>query len=214
MVQMIGDSRACAMAVAAETTAPAAKEPAKIHEREAGRTRAFLFGHYDSRGGAMLVEARNLLEAFPRYAEPFGWETVDGRLESPQMKEYIEKDGGDYEEWRSEAIHGLMQEDFMYGCTAIFLDEMPDGEQDLDKGYAEDGGYSYGRLEYRWNTGKKLTKWEDAGLGEKKTLVFWKGKKPVVDPKALGMDYLTDLEVRIARESLGEDAFGVVWMPG
>ena len=35
--------------------------------------RAYFFGHYDSRGGAMLVLADNFVKALLKYAEGFGY---------------------------------------------------------------------------------------------------------------------------------------------
>ncbi len=225
---LMGDTREAAMAVNLLNGRPVNALPLKLTDRQVEeRGRCFLFGHYDSRGGATLVEARNLLEAFQRYAsEGFCW-TVDekGQLQDPGMRQYM-KDDAEYEAWRPDALHSLMEEDFMFSCNVIVCDEpFGDGETELDHGYSEDGGgYRYGVVQYRWlhKAGyaeteaekTEFSKWSNVSKGCKKTLIFWKGKeRPVIDPKALGMDYLPGLEVRIVRKSYGEDACGVCWMP-
>lgn len=216
---MMGDNRECAKAVSAALT-PGSKPGPKVHERQTYEIpRAFLFGHYDSRGGATLVAARHLIEAFEKYATTaFGWTKSDnGELDDLGMKEHFKTHGGDYEAWKPDALHELLEGDYMFSCHAIFLDAEPGDEQELDESF-DDDGYKYGLLQYRWlhksysedpEEQKQLSKWTNVGGDCKKTLVFWKGKKPTIDPAVVGMNYLTGLEVRIAKKSYGEDASGV-----
>lgn len=227
MTMMMGDDRACAMAVNDLLTLRGKAGP-KISERQVEEhPRCFLFGHYDSRGGASLVRAKNLLEAFEKYAESFGWAVKDGRLEDEGMRQHM-KSEEEYEAWKPDALHGLMEEDFMFSCNVIVCDEpFADDNVELDRSYCDDrkDGYSYGVLQYRWlhkhwsedaSEKAELSKWSSAARGCGKTLVFWKGRgkdRPQVDPKALGMDYLPGLEVRIVKKGYGEDACGVCWQP-
>jgi hypothetical protein len=225
---MMGDDRACAKAVGAMMT-PKEQAGPRVSERQVEEhPRCFLFGHYDSRGGACLVRARNLLEAFEKYAtEAFSWQKdpATGRLEDPGMREYM-KDDAEYEAWRPDALHALMEEDFMFSCNVVVCDQTfeESGTSDLDVAYDE-SGYRYGVLQYRWlhkhwsedaEERRELSKWTSAASGCKKTLVFWKGKdRPKVDPSALGplFGHLAGLEVRILKRKYGEDAFGVSWIP-
>ena len=230
MTMMMGDDRLCAKAVNSLLT-PREEAGPKIAERQVEEhPRCFLFGHYDSRGSACLVRAKNLIEAFEKYAvEAFSWEMVDGKLEEPGMREYLKDE---YEAWRPDAIHGLLEEDFMFSCNVIVCDE-PFGEEsgrELDRGYDE-SGYRYGVLQYRWKhhayfakqegatdedraKAEEFSKWSSLSKGCKKTLVFWKGKKrPEIDVASLGMGYLEGLEVRIVKKGYGEDAGGVGWIP-
>jgi hypothetical protein len=208
------------------------EQTVKISDRQVEEhPRCFLFGHYDSRGGATLVRAKNLLEAFAKYAESFGW-TVDektGRLEDEGMRQYM-KSEAEYEAWKPDALHGLMEEDFMFSCNVVVCDEPFGEKEELDHGYTGDAdssdygyeGYRYGVLQYRWKHKKayaeteaereEFSKWANVSKGCRKTLVFWKGKeRPQIDTAALGMGYLDGLEVRIVKKSYGEDACGVIW---
>jgi hypothetical protein len=232
MTMMMGDGRACAMAVN-DLLTPRETAGPRISERQVEEhPRCFLFGHYDSRGGATLVRAKNLLEAFEKYAESFGWvrDEKTGRLEDPGMKQYM-KSEEEYEAWKPDALHGLMEEDFMFSCNVIVCDEPFGDKSELDFGYTGPAteesdfgyeGYRYGVVQYRWKhkarwgetkeEREELSKWENVRRSCAKTLIFWKGKeRPTVDPKALGMDHLDGLEVRIVKKSYGEDACGVVW---
>lgn len=227
---MMGDNRECAKAVGAMMVPKSAAGP-KLHERQVEEhPRCFLFGHYDSRGSACLVRAANLLEAVEKYAcEAFSWQKdpATGRLEEPGMREYM-KDDAEYERWRPDALHELVEGDFMFSCNVIVCDEAFPSEcgAELDRGYDPETGYSYGVVQYRWlhkhgyaETEAEKTeysKWSSVSKGCSKTLAFWKGsgrKRPQIDAKALGMDYLPGLEVRIVRKSYGEDAGGVGWIP-
>lgn len=230
---LMGDNRAVAKAVNALMTPKETVGP-KISDRQVEEhPRCFLFGHYDSRGGATLVKARNLLEAVSRYAvEAFQWEVVDGKLEEPGQREYL-KDDAEYEAWKPDALHSLVEEDFMFSCNVIVCDApFPDDQVDLDYGYDDENGYRYGVVQYRWKhkhwgdkredyededsfkSRDELSKWSCVSKGCKKTLVFWKGKeRPALNAAAFGMGHLPGLEVRIVKKSYGEDASGVVWIP-
>lgn len=217
---MMGDNRACAMAVN-DLLTPREKAGPKLCERQVEEhPRCFLFGHYDSRGGASLVKARNLIEAFEKYAESFGWakDPKTGQLEDEGMRQYM-KSEGEYEAWKPDALHWLMEEDFMFSCNVIVCDEpFADDNVELDRAYCDDrkDGYSYGVLQYRWlheaylaqdeewivkdesnppteedlRRARTPSKWGNVSSGCKKTLVFWKGKeRPTIDPKALGLHF-------------------------
>lgn len=225
---MMNDNRECAQAVNAMLVSPGKPGP-KLSDRQVEEhPRCFLFGHYDSRGGATLIPARNLIEAFQKYASSFGFSVDEhGQLQDEGMRQHFAQypgtDGRTYEDWLPDSIHSLMEEDFMFSCRVVVCDAPFEGEADLDEAYAEEGGgYRYGLVQYRWRhkhysqdpkEREELSKWSNLGGGTQKTLIFWKGKeKPAIDPKALGMDYLEGLEVRVIRKSYGEDACGVCWM--
>src|SRR5262249_47281510 len=81
--------------------------------------RCFLFGHYDSRGGATLIPAPHLIEAFRTYAQAFGY---DRNLEDEEMRKHFGNEE-EYRTWLPNAIHGLLEEDFMFSCNVIVCDE-------------------------------------------------------------------------------------------
>ena len=220
---MMNDDRQCAQAVNA-LTAPEKPGPKLTDRQVEEHPRCFLFGHYDSRGGASLVPAKNVFDAFKIYASSFGFSVDEkGELQDEGMREYFAKNpegpgAKDYATWLPDAVHSLMQEDFMFSCSVLVCDEPFDGKGELDVGYEEEG-YKYGLVQYRWkhkhyesgSEKEELSKWANVTSGCSKTLIFWKGKKPELDAKALGMQYLDGLEVRIVRKSYGEDACGVCW---
>ncbi len=206
------------------------KDRLKLSDREVQFfPRCFLFGHYDSRGGATLIPAKHLIEAFEIYSTTMGWSKVDGQLEDLGMKEHFAQitkpqEGmyNDYETWKPDSIHSLMEEDFMFSCSVVICDEkINEEEAELDAKYSEESGYKYGLVQYRWLSNhhledetkkNELSPWSDISQDCSKTLIFWRGNKPVIEPKVLQMDYLPGLEVRIIRKNYGEDACGVVWM--
>lgn len=219
---LMNDSRSCAMAVNAITAAPA---PAtKLFDREVERhERCFLFGHYDSRGGASLIPAKDLFTAFKIYSSSFGFTPDEkGELQDEGMRAHFAKGGTvldqkqTYEEWLPNATHSLLEEDYMFSCNVVVCDKsFGEGPDDLDSRYSGKDGYRYGVLQYRFMDHEgKMTVWLNFARDAKKTLVFWKGKeKPAVNHAALKMDYLQGLETRVLRRSYGEDACGVCWMP-
>jgi len=214
---LMNDPRAAAQAVNAMLT-PKATAPKLTDRQVEEHPRCFLFGHYDSRGGATLIPAKHLFEAFARYATSFGFEKDSkGELQDEGMKQHF-GDKAQYEAWLPDAIHALLEEDFMFSCTVLICDEKISGECcDLDEGF-DDHGYKYGLVQYRWQHkhyegSEELSEWCDLGQGTQKTLVFYKGEKPLLNAKALGMEYLKGLEVQLTDEDFGEDACGVVWMP-
>lgn len=231
---LMGDQRECAKAVGAALT-PREKTTVISKRQVEEHPRCFLFGHYDSRGGATLVRAKNLIEAFEKYAcEAFCWTKDDktGLLEDEGMRQYM-KSEEEYEAWRPDALHGLMEEDFMFSCNVVVCDEPFGDKSELDYGYTgkADGesdygyeGYRYGVLQYRWKhkafyaeteaEKQELSKWQNVSKGCRKTLVFWKGKeRPQIDAASLQMGHLDGLELRIVKKSYGEDANGIAWMP-
>jgi hypothetical protein len=154
-----------------------------------------------------LIPAPHLIEAFKTYAQAFGY---DRNLEDEEMRKHFGNEK-EYRAWLPDSIHGLLEGDFMFSCKVIVCDESFGTEgREVDANYADEDGYQYGLVQHRWSEAKK---WADLGADTERTLIFWKGKKPLIDPKALRMEYLKGLEVRIVRKSYGEDAFGVIWQP-
>lgn len=198
MTMLMGDSRECAKAVNAIMLQ--GPRPGQKADRQAEWfEKAYVFGHYDSRGGATLVLAKNHVEALQKYGAAF---CVD-----------------DDAEYRDNAIDGL-QDDFIKRVELIVCDEpLPAEEAELDEEY--EGAYRYGKVQSRYEkveydyegpqdadgrfkripTGK-FSKWVDEPI-----LVMWKGRIP---PKLQLPKSLLEHEYRIVRERLGEDACGLV----
>lgn len=149
--------------------------------------KAFLFGHYDSRGGAMLVIASNFIKALEAYAETFGCGF---------------KEAGD-EEAYDNLINNCHQ-DFLRSGSVIVCDELfQDGSGvELNSEYTDDG-YSYGSIK-EITTHKFSTK--PTKSSTETILIFWKKKKPILDRVE---DNHGISEYTIKREKLGEDAFGL-----
>lgn len=170
-------------------------QPKKLFDRQISEHRCFLFGHYDSRGCATLVEAKHLVEAITKYAQAFGFD------ENP-------------EEWKPDTLHTLIEEDFMFSAHVVFCDAGPEGECDLD--YRYDGKFHYGTLQFRYK-GKldptKWSSWNDASneSGCKKTLVLWVGKNKPAPNRDAFPNWMTEIEFRIVSQAYGEDAAGLVW---
>lgn len=141
---------------------------------------AYLFGHYDSRGGSFLVEADDLLDGLDRYVE----ETYGYDMEIP-------------------AKSALLEEDFMFRCKVHFVGTPTPESGELDSSYG--GEWEYGVLQHKWPTMKK---WMGDGEGERRTLVFWTGKKPV--QKELASLLPSGAIGRLVRKDYGEDACGLI----
>ena len=181
----------------------------KITDRQVSvHDQCFLFGHYDSRGGGFLVIADHLIMACQIYATNVG-HTLDeeGNLQDPSVPE--KNRDGEYTETINATIHAVC-EDLMFSCTVIVCDEPFEGKTELDGEY-DDDGYSYGTIEIGFKNNNGETQWEDFRLSCSKTLIFWKGEEPTLDPK-LVMPYIPNGPVRIVRQSYGEDACGISWM--
>jgi len=210
MTQMAADNRVCAKAMAAlMTTAPTVYP---VERAVQFVPRAYVFGHYDSRGGAALVVADTIAKAIVKYARVFGW---DENLEDLGQKEYLRDQGlqgqaleDEYNAWKKTALQDI-EDEHIFTCQVVVCDgSLPAEEAELDADYAETG-YSYGTIQSRCQDYKgKTMDWQDAGSN--KILVLWKGEPP----KPLGQNqYLPQYEERLEKmDSLGEDAFGLILM--
>lgn len=149
--------------------------------------KAFLFGHYDSRGGATLVIASNYIKALEAYMTAFGC----GLKEADNKEAY-------------DNLVDCCHKDFIRSGSVIVCDEpfFEGSDVELDSEYTDDG-YSYGSI--------KETRTHKTFEGTTKSatetiLIFWKKKKPVLDRDE---DNHSVSEYTIKREKLGEDAFGL-----
>jgi len=211
-MQMAADNRVCAKAVAALTTVPENAPP--VERVVQFIPRAYVFGHYDSRGGASLIVADTIAEAIRKYATIFGW---DGDLEDLGQKEYFQDHEhlqgqaleDRYSEYKKLALQGI-EDEHIFTCQVVICDEaLPSEEAELDAEYGGGEGYSYGTIQSRYQDYEgKTTDWQD--VGSNKILVLWKGEPP----KPLGQNqYLPQYEERLEKmDSLGEDAFGLILM--
>lgn len=186
---LIGDNRACAAALNELLKGPEPETRMMIgggRQKQVVR-RAFLFGHYDSRGGASLVVADEIGEAVRKYAAAFG---MVGELAEDASEE-------DRRE-QAETLHQMFAEDYMAWVEVYVCDgELPDGDAELDDDYAE-GGFRYGRIEEKYKD-SSAGKWQKTNK-----LVLWKGPKP-----KLAVEDDRFMRFRLEREELGEDAFGL-----
>ena len=156
--------------------------------------RAFVFGHYDSRGGATLVRATNVVQAVMRYTKEV-WE-MDQLGISPEEEA----------EW----IHNTA-EDLMHCVNVVNLTNIPFGNSgtELDEGYG--GLYHYGLAQYQFKDGRK--KYYDIRSGGcEKTLLFWRPQDGTPElPDFLKSEWYG--KTRVKRQEYGEDACGLVWVP-
>jgi hypothetical protein len=76
----------------------------------------FVYGHYDSRGGTVMVQARSRKEADRIYLEKV-WLAVEGDPSDPEF----------YDE-----IKGVCEEDFLYEAT-LYYDALPVAGSDLEE---------------------------------------------------------------------------------
>lgn len=164
-------------------------------EREVTRiSRAYLFGHFDSRGGSTLVVARNLSRALVAYAASFGY--------------------GD-----EELEHDAAEEDYVARYTVVVCDRAlsvaDDGAELLANYRDDDGGYRFGVVQSRWRGGSRgrWSRWRDTAYA-----VLWSGRLPTI----VGAAGPLQEEFRLDRRDVGEDAWGLglIWavdemrMPG
>lgn len=151
----------------------------------------YLYGHYDSRGGAMLVEAAHLMEAHQRYLEMCGWE---------------------------ENASDVLVEDFMGRFEAIFLDDKRSRVPDMKTGWdiLEEDYASY-RVECFSPYSKEWHKLDGVVFVPKEivevndrlpdVIACLDGNWPAYHANAASHN------VRLVEWDLGEDACGCVWCP-
>ena len=227
MTSMMADNRVCAKAVQALLTPTSLQEPPAPVERVVQRIpRAYVFGHYDSRGGSTLIPAKTFHQALCKYAETFG---RDENGDDPGQKDFFRTCEGmegqaledRYQQWKADSFQEL-EDEKLFTCEVFVCDEpFPQEPAELDDGYCcERGdGWNYGILQSRYTSPAsppltspcKPSKWCDHG-DPNKIMVFWKGKGK---PKTITVTAVWGgvTEYRIRKEDLGEDACGVVYMP-
>lgn len=158
----------------------------QLPEREVARiSRAYLFGHYDSRGGSTLVVARNLSPGLVAYAASFGY--------------------GD-----EELEHDAAEQDYVGRFTVLVCDRAlstADDGAELLADYRDDGGgYRWGVVQSRWRDASRgrRSRWRDTTYA-----VLWSGRPPAIVVPAGPLQE----EFRLDRRNLGEDAWGLglIW---
>lgn len=195
--------------------------------------RGYIFGHYDSRGGAFLIRASNMLAALTKYLDTFGVDPVRGPAAEEEhlftafaadgTKVFVAPDPAhsliDYTGCSTprEAAQRLVDQqidelcsDFIRAARCVFFDEAPPaGPAELDEDYDE-GGFRYGVVQSRRAGSTTWSEHEDMRIG--KVMVFWKGRKPSpADVVRLVDNRHGTHEFRLVREELGEDAGGL-WL--
>lgn len=207
---MMADNRVCAKAVSAMMTS-LPKEKAPVTRVVQHIRRAYVFGHYDSRGGATLVAAPSIGKAMAKYQEVF---CMDANGDDPGQKAYFASTGlsgqaleDRYEDWKSEMMMEL-EEELLFACEVWVCDEMlpaDGGELDDNYRYEEGRFYKYGVLEMRYKNSSSK-RW---GEETTKTLVLWKATacKPTIIKQDQFYNY------RLTKTSYGEDACGLIYMP-
>lgn len=135
---LINDDRQCAKEVnAILSVQPSLVERVVFDGQVIRLPKAYFFGHYDSRGGASMVLAKNHIEALKSYMSEFGME--------------------------EDAVDDA-QDDFLFKVEVIFCGGDPDLTE-LDQEYDEDG-FKYGRVQTRYldpSTGT-FSSWKDEDI--------------------------------------------------
>ena len=153
----------------------------RVPEREVGRIeRAYLFSHYDSRGGSTLVLGKNLSRALVAYAASFGY--GDEALE-----------------------HDVAEEDYVARYAVMVCDRpltAADDGAELLADYRDDGaGYRWGVVQSRWrDASHRPSRWRDTSYA-----ILWSGGTP----RATGQTRLLQEELRVDRRNIGEDGWGL-----
>lgn len=177
-------------------------------ERERERVeKVYLFAHYESRGGASLVVARNHLDAVSTYLTAF---------DAEGLRVYVSE--GEGEDAARAAVDNLVdaaQDDFVARYELRVCDApLPEGDDELLEEYRDDGGYRFGVVERRYfradlsaraskTTHGRWSKWSDSTVA-----VLWQGARiPTVTLAGRG---LLEEELRLLRRDVGEDAYGLV----
>jgi len=175
---------------------------------------AYLFGHYDSRGGAtMVVEARSGVEACIDYNRGCGFDDL-----------------------ANSALEDILTPQ---GCEIYFVGRKPDRLQDLQYGFEDaESGYLYARVQTRWcnNRGGSWSSWEDEPAwvffpvppgweldsptsnadrwgacqdGDFKGLTKVRPYMPKIE---FSRPILLQRQIRLRPDDLSEDACGVIFM--
>lgn len=188
--------------------------------------KAYLFGHYDSRGGAILLRADHFLDAFEMYMRDFGVKSEEDLVADfengipdwavpciPPLIRPASKDCTPAEAaraYRGSVVDGLFA-DFIRVAHCVFFDADPPDAGELDAGYAGADGFKYGVLKSRFLGHKPSKRWSEHG-GDVKVMVFWRRQKPTSQELEALLDGATHrgwLEYTVEREELGEDACGL-----
>lgn len=203
MSQLIGDQRAAAKAVNAMMEAVAKRRGEPQFEREVDYIhKAYIFGHYDSRGGAMLVQAPNVKVAMEDYLKECEIGFTDTGEFDPDNYAWDTA----YEDLSTQGLFSV-----------IVCDEVLPDRGELLAGYNDDG-YKVARLESRMIMSQPdETQWYEIPV-----VVLWKGDASI-DPadKAYFNDApriipsqsqsFVKYEYRLVEWQPGEDAFGL-WL--
>lgn len=189
MTKLIGDDRECAQAVN-EILSQRNRSAPKLKNETRYINQTLIFGHYDSRGGAMLItQAASIIEGMTYYNQSCGWEPNDDCA---------------YEDLK-EGSEGWLE-------LVVVGDGRFEGE--LLAGY--DGDFVLFRLQRRWYSthSESWNEWETAPVAalvtindEQKELDDFSGLAPEIEeaPKSGFFTY----EYRWEIWECGEDACGL-----
>lgn len=171
-----------------------------------GIAKLYLFGHYDSRGGATAVIARNHVDAVKAYLAAFD---PDG------LRAYVqEREGEDAARKAVDDLVDAAQDDFLARYELRVCDvALPDAADELLEEYRDSDGYRFGVVQRRYSrsesgapaskTKGRWSKWTDTDVA-----VLWQGpRQPSLSVSSRG---LLDEQVRLQRRDVGEDAYGLV----
>jgi hypothetical protein len=190
MTYAAGDNRECMAQVRdMMKVAKAQRQAPFMGEREKQVLQnVYLFGHYDSRGGAAIVQAPNLASAMVAYAVGIEFNIED-----------------------ADDVWAVGEEDSIGKRELVVLDEPFNvlKPQELLEGYAEIGGYKAAKVEYNFDLPKCEWTIDD------RFLVLYKGELPkemVVAPKVSPGVKNFDTKYRFVEDQLGEDAWGLFWI--
>jgi hypothetical protein len=200
----------------------------KATEREVGRVKAYIFGCYNSRGGAALVLADHHKQALDKYLSG----VFAFRDDEEERARFLAEYHGDRAEaeaaWAercASAIDGA--EDNFIGRVVAIICDAPLPEEtgtELDAAYLspEEQGYRYGRVQSRYEIAeydyedkeyfqahrvyKRLPSGRYSEWMETRFFVLWRGEAPEIQ---LPQTPLKE-EFQIVPEELGEDGFGLV----
>lgn len=176
-------------------------------DREVERVaKVYLFGHYDSRGGATAVIARNHVDAVNAYLAAFDPEG---------LRAYVhEREGEDAARKAVDDLVDAAQDDFLARYELRVCDAaLPDADDELLEEYRDSDGYRFGVVQRRYfradlgapasKTKGRWSKWMDTDVA-----VLWRGaREPAV--RLQSRDLLEE-QVRLQQREVGEDAYGLV----